>query len=312
LKAVIVGCDGQDGRLLFDKLVSDGWEVIGIGRGSSRDSAGHEADPVAIIDADAVERLMAPGDVDSVFYLPAVHQSSEGSTAPDSANVLFDSSWKVHVAGLINFLETLARHERGSLFYAASSLIFGEPDVEPQNELTPFRPASPYAITKSAGVNVCRYYRETHGMRASAGILYNHESSLRGVQFVSQRIARAAVDISRGSRHTLALGNLSAEVDWGYAPDFVEAMIRIAALPSADDYVIATGEAHSVREFVEIAFGCVGLDWRDHVSEDSSLLGRRDARRVGDSSRLKQATGWRPTVTFAEMVAILIEGAKQR
>lgn len=310
MKAVIVGCDGQDGRLLFEKLVSENWEVTGLGRLSSLDSAGRRSDPIAVADAAAIERLMARGDVDQVYYLPAVHQSSENSGVTSDAQLL-ETSWSVHVGGLTNFLENLARHNRGSLFYAASSLVFGEPEVEPQNESTPFRPLSPYAITKAAGVNVCKYYRDCRGVRVSAGILYNHESPLRRPSFVSSKIVRAAVEISKGNRQALALGNISAEVDWGYAPDFVDAMTRILGLPFADDFVVATGASHSVKEFVEIAFTCVGLDWREHVTQDASLLTRRDTRRVGDASRLTKATGWKPTVTFAEMVEILIEAAKQ-
>ncbi|HUQ20776.1 MAG TPA: GDP-mannose 4,6-dehydratase, partial [Gemmatimonadaceae bacterium] len=166
-------------------------------------------------------------------------------------------------------------------------------------------------ISKAAGVHTSKFYREAHHVRASVGFLYNHESPLRGPSFVSQRIASGAAAIAAGLQQTLTIGDLSARTDWGYAPDFVDAMIRIARRPDADDYIIATGEAHTVEEFVEAAFARVGLDWRDHVTEDRSLLTRTSPARIGNPTHLKTSTGWEPTVTFKELVEILVDAAVQ-
>jgi GDPmannose 4,6-dehydratase len=218
----------------------------------------------------------------------------------------------VHVTGLTHFLQTLAEdHSPASFFYAASSLVFGDVKTTPQDESTPFRPRCIYGITKAAGVHICRFYRERHHVNASAGILYNHESPLRKRTFVSQKIVRAATAIASGSEEKLELGDLSARADWGYAPDFVDAMTRIVRVAEPDDYLIATGESHSVQDFVEVAFGRFGLDWRRHVVERPSLLVRAPVERVGNPARLRERTGWAPQVSFAQMVEILVDAAQR-
>jgi GDPmannose 4,6-dehydratase len=306
-RAIVVGSDGQDGRLLFDRLERDGRDVVGIGRRGSRRSDGREFRPIDITDGDSVAGLVAEMDCD-VFFLPAVHQSSEAAAASDEP-ALFDKSWQVHVQALVNFLDAMSRRQSGALFYAASSHVFGDPDSEPQSEATRFKPETPYAITKAAGVFTCRYYRRAHSVRASSGILFNHESPLRDGSYLSRKITSAAARISREGKGELVIGSLSARNDWGYAPDFVDAMIRITRLPDADDFVVATGETHTVEEFAAIAFDHVGLDWRDHVIEDNRVLTRPPSVRVGDPTRLRQATGWKPTVSFDEMVRLLVDAA---
>jgi GDPmannose 4,6-dehydratase len=246
-----------------------------------------------------------------IYYLPAVHQSSQDPVTADDA-ALFNRSIAVHMTGLVNILEELRAQELDAgVFYAASSLVFGDVTDERQNEQTPLRPNSIYGITKSAGVHACQFYRQAHGVRASAGFLYNHESSLRRASFVSQRIARGAVAIARGTQQTLTVGDLSARIDWGYAPDFIDAMIRINRMPIADDYIVATGEAHTVEEFISAAFARLGLDWRTYVREDHSLLTRTSPTRIGDSTHLRSTTGWKPTVSFTEMVDILVDAAAE-
>ena len=310
-RALIVGSEGQDGTILFDRLTADGWAVIGIGRDSVRGADSATIHKVDVTSNKQVADLLARWEPDEIYYLPAVHQASQDPLATDDA-ALFRRSLDVHVAGLVHFLNELAeRNIDASLFYAASSLVFGEVSENAQDESTPLRPRCIYGITKTAGVHACHFYREIHHVRASVGFLYNHESPLRGTTFVSQKIVRAAVDIARDSNQRLVLGDLSARIDWGYAPDFIDAMIRIVRYPTADDYIIATGETHSVQEFVEIAFARVGVDWRKHVVEDRSLLTRRSVTRVGDARRLRERTGWRPTVTFAEMVETLVDTAQR-
>jgi GDPmannose 4,6-dehydratase len=186
------------------------------------------------------------------------------------------------------------------------------PPTRLQDENTPLRPFSPYGITKTAGVQLCRMYRDSHGVHASVGFLYNHESPLRKSNFLSTRIVRSAVEISRGRRTKLVLGDLSARVDWGYAPDYVEAMIRILQLNSADNFVISTKESHSVEEFVEVAFTHLGIDWRQHVEVQPSVVVKRFIELVGDNAKLRAATGWSPSVSFQGMVRLLVEAELQR
>jgi GDPmannose 4,6-dehydratase len=224
--------------------------------------------------------------------------------------VLFERSIAVNVQGLVNFLDVLGN--TSSLFYAASSHVFGRPDSPIQDERTAFRPDSIYGITKVAGIHACHYYRNTRNVRASVGILYNHESPLRKPDFVTRRIVQSAVAISRGSLEELVLGDLNAAVDWGYAPDYVDAMLRIALLDDADDFIIATGETHTVAEFVELAFACVRLDWQKHVRVDDRRLRRTSDSLAGDSTRLRQRTGWAPTISFSEMIRRLVAAERAR
>lgn len=295
-KALIVGSAGQDGTLLGGQLKDLGYDVLGVDRSGA--SAGIE-------DAGEVERLVttyAPGEI---YFLAAYHHSSEDPLIEPGE--LFERSVAVHVTALLHFLEAVRKHApHARLFYAASSLIFGDVVETPQTELTPVRPTCAYGITKTAGMQMCRYYRRSHGIRASVGILYNHESPLRAEKFLSKKVVKAAWQIKRGERDKLVLGDLSAELDWGYAPDFVDAMRRIVALDAADDFIVATGERHSVRELVELAFGHVGVDWQRHVEEDRALITRPPVSRVGDASKLARATGWRPSTSFAAMVRALM------
>lgn len=290
--------------------MAEGWKILGIGHDSVRatESAPGQIDITA---SDDVFQTVERWQPQAVFYLAAVHGSSE-QTRSLRDDRLFELSLRVHVQSAVNFLEALSKLcHNASFFYAASSHVFGDVESEVQDETTPFKPSSVYGITKAAGVHACRYYRARGNVRASAGFLYNHESSLRQDQFVSRRIVKAAVDISRGRRNELVLGRLDSRTDWGYAPDFVDAMIRIVELPDACDYVIATGEAHTVQEFVDIAFSSLGLDWRNHVREDASLLTSASPTRVGNSGLLRRRTGWRPTLSFEQMVRKLVEAETQ-
>ena len=307
-KAIIVGSEGQDGRLLFDKLCDDHWFVIGLGRDSvrSNDVTPRHFD---IASREAVKASLHELNPHAIFYLPAVHASSDAAAKEDD-DVLFERSLQVHAQYAVNFLEALsANGSDASFFYAGSSHVFAGADVEKQTEDTPLAPRSIYAITKTAGIQACRYYRAEKKVRASVGFLYNHESHLRPEGFVSRRIVSAAVKAARGDKDKLVLGDLGACVDWGYAPDFVDAMVLISELPAADDYIVATGEPHSVRDFVEAAFEYVGADWRNYVVERPSQLTRRLPTLIGDPRRLKERTGWRPTMSFREMVRTLVDQA---
>jgi GDPmannose 4,6-dehydratase len=314
-RALIIGSAGQDGRLLSERLAREGCAVVGVERdrivGSRSAGLASEA-PVDILDPLSVGGLIGSFSPDAIFYLAAYHHSAEDKLLPDDLE-LYVRSHDVHVRGLLHVLEAVRKHAPQSrLFYAASSHCFGEPPTPIQDESTPLRPRCAYGITKTAGVGLCRMYRANHSVHASAGFFYNHESAFRARKFLSTKIVRAAVEISRGRRDKLVLGDLAARVDWGFAPDYVDAVIRIVGLETADDFVIATGESHSVEEFVAAAFSRVRLDWRRYVEVEPAIIGKPRTALVGDSTKLRTATGWSPSVTFQQMVELLVDAELQR
>ena len=304
-QALIVGAAGQDGTLLTQLLDQRAIPYLGVQRDGVRDSSGQRLGPLDLGDAKAVEAFIRTHRPSHVFYLAAHHHSAQDSLDAGLVD-LWKSSLQIQVLGLVHFLEALRLHEpEARLFYAASSHIFGTPSEFPQTEQTPLVPDTIYGITKVAGMQACRHYRDHHGLFASVGILYNHESLYRQDKFLSKKIIQAALAICAGRQQTLVLGDLSAEADWGYAPDYVDAMVRILDLPQPGDYIVATGQLHTVREFVEIVFAQVGLDVAKHVVENPSLIRQRKARLAGDSRHLEKATGWKPTLSFEEMVRTL-------
>jgi len=260
----------------------------------------------------AVEDLVARVQPDQVYYLAAHHRASEGPREPIDEEVRRCAD--VHVVGLSVLLEAIRKHAKSACtFYAGSSHMFGDPTESPQTERTPFVPRSPYAITKVAGAQLCAMYREQHGLHVSVGILYNHESPRRSDRFVSMKLVLAARRAKEDPTHRVTVGSLAATVDWGYAPDYVDAMMRIVRLPQADDFIIATGEPHTVAELAEAAFDAVGLDWRAHVveSEEVAHLSASPGSAsklplIGNAAKLRAAASWRPRVTFRDMVVILV------
>jgi GDPmannose 4,6-dehydratase len=306
-KAIIVGSQGQDGRLLFDLLTERGYSILGIGRDGVRGGTKSIDSQVDILDWKSVSNTMRTFGPDEVYYLAAVHHSSQDK--PDEVEeTLRRASYQVNFFGLHLFLHAIHDYTpRARLFYAASSHVFGNPSVSPQNENTPMEPTCHYGKMKHTSMKLCQLRRKTWGTFAACGILFNHESIHRRPEFVTRKIIDSAIRISRGQQDRPVLGDLSAKVDWGYAPDFVAAMHKILQLPEADDFVIATGIPHSVQEFVEIAFAAANLDWRKHVVEEKSLVGKSRTGLVGDSSHLRQSTGWSPSLDFNTMVRRLVE-----
>ncbi len=307
-KALVIGSNGQDGSLLCTLLHKKGATVFGIDRAIGEQIQTFvRFSALDICDLPRVNELLAEASPDEVYYLAAYHHSAEQPKPPGEVVAL---SLQVNTQGLNNVLAAIADSPtpRARVFYAASSRVFGDPADDVQDENTPMAPVCAYGISKAAGVHLCRYYRREHGVFVSTGILYNHESPLRPEYFVTRKIVRAAVRIRSGLERELVLGNLDARVDWGWAPDYVEAMHAILQLGCPDDFVLATGVLHSVREFVEIAFSAVGLNWREHVVERGGVLeGRRAVKPLcGSAARLQAATGWRPRVSFEEMVRIMV------
>ena len=308
--ALIIGAGGQDGRLLTHLLCRRGYTVRGWVHREPAKPMACEYALIDILHTSAVQTELKTICPNEIYYLAAFHHATE-ALSEDTAQLL-RASFDVHVMGLLNVLKAMTVCcPEGRLFYAASSHVFGSGVADLVNESSPLRPDSPYAISKTAGLRCCRLFREEEGIFAATGILFNHESSLRKPSFVSQRIARGALRARRDPKYRLTLGDLDACVDWGYAPDYVDAMFRILQLSEADDFVVASGELHSVGEFAKIAFEEVGLDWRDRVKTNARLLKRSSYPIRGDSTKLRSATGWCPSVSFRELVANLVHGAEK-
>ena len=298
--------------MLTQLLRSKGYAVLGIDR-TATESAGVDWEGhVDVSQAPSVRQMLSSLQPREVYHLAALHHSSEEHAENHLDFVV--RSYQTNVFSLVNLLEGIrVCSPESRLFYAASSMVFGEPPTEVQNEASPFNPTGVYGITKASGVFACRLFRKEHGVFASAGILYNHESHLRGPRFVSQKIVRAAAAIAMDKRvEKLVLGDLSSEVDWGYAPDFVEAFHAVLDLRTADDFIVATGVKHSVREFAEVAFKTLGLDAAAWVIENKGVISRRSMTRVGDATKLRELTGWRPKRSFDEMVRLLVDAELAR
>ncbi|MEK6795011.1 MAG: GDP-mannose 4,6-dehydratase [Spirochaetota bacterium] len=305
MTALIVGCRGQDGKLLSDMLRDKGYAVIGIDVGHVESHGIAYDTPIDISDAAAVHGLLDAISFDEIYYFAAYHHSSEDE--PIEPSVLIAESYRINVFGLVNFLDAMRRTKHSRMFYAASSLLYSSDTDSTQKESSPCEPSTVYGITKWDGRSLCRFYRNTCNVFASVGIFFNHESPYRGEKFISKKIVSAAVNIKRGEQDTLIVGDLNAAVDWGYAPDYVDAAWRILSLAKPDDFIIATGKTHTVREFARIAFGHLGLSWEKHVREKADVVTRRRRAVAGNASKLRRMTGWKPTVSFTEMVRILVE-----
>jgi GDPmannose 4,6-dehydratase len=306
-RAIVVGAYGQDGRLLCAELERNHHKVTRVGRTTSRSEAS-QPQSFDICDASAVERLVDASVPDDIYYLAAYHHSAEESTG-DAATLLRES-FKIHCLCLVNFLSAVQRRcPTTRLFYASSSLVFGNPDEAPQSEDTPARPICAYGATKLAGMNICNVYRQEHGIFCSSGILFNHESPYRSPQFVTRKIVNGVVDIYLGLKDEVTVGSLAAQADWGAAADYVRAMSAILSLPQAGDFVIATGKLRSVKDFALAAFSALGMDYDKYIREKPELLQRpmRSIPLVGDPSKLTAATGWKPQVAFEDMVREMVQ-----
>jgi GDPmannose 4,6-dehydratase len=294
-KAIIVGSAGQDGRLLAAHLAASDYEIVGVSRSS------HD-----ISNPSQVQTLVREFAPDEIYYLAAYHHSAEAMQEAESE--LLRRSYAINVVGLGNFLNAIldSKKECGT-FYASSSHVFAGGSLDPLDEECSLQPVSIYALTKQAGMQLCAFYRAQHGLRASTGILFNHESPLRASTFLSKQIAMAAARISRTGEGELVVGTTEAVVDWGAAEDFVDAMRLIVQLPQGDDFVIATGHPHTVADFARVAFERVGLDYRMHLRIIPSKVTRPSATRIGNPAKLTRATGWRARTDFREMVENLVD-----
>ena len=309
-RALIVGHTGQDGQILWSQLADRGFSLAGISRTSVRPTLDSLGAMVDIANATQVKQFLQAFAPDQIYFLAARHHSSEEENDPSS---VWSASWAVHVDAFVNFLwAARSLPKRPRIFYASSSRVFGDAEVSPQNETTPLKPICVYGATKAAAMTVADYFRRVHDVFVCCGILFNHESPLRGSQFVSQRIVEGLVAMKVGRADSLALGSLEARVDWGYAPDYTAAMQCIIDCDAPQDFVVASGKTHSIREFVVAAAQILGVDIRDRIVERPTLLTRRSQDLCGDASRLRDVTGWSPKYSFTQMIAILSEHALRR
>jgi len=310
-RAIIVGHSGQDGRILWDQLAARGFSLVGISRHEIRLHESGWSEPVDITDAVAVRQLVGGFRPDQIYYLAAHHHSSQQLTEDEGA--IWLASWTVHTQAFLHFLSAIRECQPSArIFYAGSSRVFGAAEVSPQDENTPFRPGCVYGITKAMGMMLADYHRRNHGVFASCGVLYNHESPLRGREFVSQRIVDGLIALKLGRQETLRIGNLNARVDWGYAPDYTRAMQLVLEADAPGDFVIASCETHSVREMIEIAAEHLEIHWEGRVIEDTQILQRRPQDLCGDPSRLHEVTGWQPATSFRSMIQLMADAALAR
>jgi GDPmannose 4,6-dehydratase len=309
-RALITGITGQDGSYLADLLVGEGYEVWGVVRRSSTENFArieHLRDRLTLAQADLLDQLslidvLERAQPDEVYNLAAMSFVPTSWQQP-VLTAEFDA------VGVTRLLEAIRLVNPRIRFYqASSSEMFGQVREVPQRETTPFHPRSPYGVAKVYGHFITVNYRESYGLFACSGILFNHESPRRGREFVTRKISDAVARIACGTASELALGNLDAQRDWGFAGDYVRAMWAMLQQPEPGDYVVATGETHSVRDFTALAFARAGLDWQRHVREDAGL--RRPAevdQLVGDPSRARAVLGWQPSVDFRGLVDMMVD-----
>jgi GDPmannose 4,6-dehydratase len=315
-KALITGITGQDGSHLADLLLEKGYHVHGMVRRSSTENferIAHLSGKIELHQADLLDQLS---------IIDVLHEAQPDEIYNLGAMSFVPTSWKQPVLtgeftamGVTRMLEAIHLiSPKGIRFYqASSSEMFGKVQEVPQRETTPFYPRSPYGVAKVYGHWITVNYRESYGMYCTSGILFNHEGPRRGKEFVSRKITDAAVRIKLGLQQELRLGNLDAQRDWGYAGDYVRAMWLMLQQDQPDDFVIATGETHSVRELVEAAFGLLELDWKKHVVQDPALIRPAEVDLlVGDSGKARRVLGWKPEVNFQQLIKLMVEADLKR
>jgi GDPmannose 4,6-dehydratase len=316
-RALITGISGQDGSYLAELLLTKGYEVHGLIRRSSSFNT-HRLDPIYRDPHEAGTRLVLHyGDLaDGVSMTNLIRDLQPHEIyhlgAQSHVRVSFDiPEYTAQTTGLgtLRILEAIRASGVQTRFYQASSSEMFGAAPPPQNETTPFHPRSPYGAAKVFAYWITVNFREAYGLFAVNGVLFNHESPRRGETFVSRKITRAVARIRAGLQDKLYLGNLDALRDWGYARDYVEAMWRMLQQPSADDFVIASGESHTIREFLDLAFGRVGMDWHEFVEIDPRYYRPSEVDHLrGDASKAARVLGWKPTVRFPELVALMVDG----
>jgi len=319
-RALVSGITGQDGSYLSELLLAKGYEVYGIDRRIAIEDARqrysriyHLLDKIKLYSGDIQHyarmfEIINEIKPDECFHLAA--QSFVGTSFEDEFTVL-----RTNIEGTVNLLNVLRKIIPHCKFYfAGSSEQFGKVLETPQNESTPFNPRSPYGISKCTGFQFTKLYREAYNMFCCSGILFNHESSRRGGEFVTRKIARGVAEIASGLRKKIQLGNLEAERDWGHSRDYVYGMYLMLQQPKPDDYVLATGENHSIKEFVSLAFEQIGIkNWQDYIEINEKLIRPAEVNLLlGDASKAEKVLGWEPKIKFKELVQEMVEAELKR
>src|SRR3954470_20183915 len=318
-RALITGITGQDGLYLSELLLSKGYEVFGLIRGQNNpklDLVRQTVPDVKLLTGDLTDlssliRAYAQAQPDEVYNLGAI---SFVAYSWENARLTSD----VTGMGVLNMLEAPRLYagddiDKVRFYQASSSEMFGKVQEVPQRESTLLWPRSPYGVAKVYGHYMTINYRESYGMHASSGILFNHESPRRGPEFVTRKVSMAVAAISLGLQDRIVMGNIDSKRDWGFAGDYVEAMWRMLQQDTADDYVVATGEAHSIRELLDVAFARVGIDdWSKHVELDKRFLRPAEVDLlIGDSSKARSVLGWEPTVSFEQLVHMMVDADRE-
>ena len=309
-RALITGITGQDGSYLAEHLLDQGYEVVGMLRRSSTlnfERIDHIQDRLTLVSGDLLDEV-------SLIGLLKEHRPTEVYNL--AAQSFVQTSWgqpvltgETTALGVTRLLDAIRMVDPEIRFYqASSSEMFGKVHEVPQRETTPFYPRSPYGVAKVYGHWITVNYRESYGLHASSGMLFNHESPRRGLEFVTRKVTHAVARIASGIDDKLALGNLDAQRDWGYAADYVRAMWLMLQQDTPDDFVVATGETHSVRELVELSFAAAGLDWQEHVVIDERFLRPAEVDLlVGDPTKAEEVLGWKREVDFPGLVQMMVE-----
>ena len=314
-RALITGITGQDGLYLAELLTGKGYEVFGLIRGQNNpkyELVQRTVPSVKLLNGDLTDvsslvRVLAASQPDEVYNLGAI---SFVAYSWENASLTSDVTGK----GVLNMLEATRLYagqqvDRVRFYQASSSEMFGKVQEVPQRENTLLWPRSPYGVAKVFGHYMTINYRESYGMHASSGILFNHESPRRGPEFVTRKVSQAVARIKLGLQDELTLGNLDARRDWGFAGDYVDAMWRMLQQPTADDYVVATGQTHSIRDLLDTAFAAAGIeDWSGYVRQDPAFMRPAEVDLlIGDPARAQERLGWRPTVSFEQLVGMMVE-----
>lgn len=316
MKAFITGINGQDGSYLTELLLSKGYEVHGLIRRTSEplhEKILHLKDQITLhpgdmTDAGSIYNALEKVSPDEIYNLAGMSQVRWSYDVPAM-------TMDVNCGGLLRIIESVRSLKLDCKIYqACSSEMFGKVQEVPQTEKTPFYPRSPYGVSKAAAYYMARVYRESYGMKIYCGFLFNHESERRGEEFLSRKVCKAVAEIKAGKRDKLILGNLDAKRDFGYAKEYVDWIWRIMQHPHPDDFVIATGETHSVKEWVEEAFACVGIsDWEKYVDYDKSLTRPAEVDLlIGDATKSRDILGFEPQVKFKELVKIMVESEMEK
>lgn len=311
-RAIIVGSSGQDGTILTQKLTLLGYDILGIGKDRTYSSI-QQFDQLnlSISSKNDVFNIVKEFQANQIFYL-AAFQNSSVQIIDDEDSIILKNSLEINLISLQYFLEAIFLYSKKTVvFYASSSHIFGDTLLKKQNEETSFSPIDYYGITKVAGIQLCKYYRNNKSLSVAVGIMYNHESIYRKETFVSIHIIRGALDIYYGKKNELVLGDLDAMVDWGSAFDYVDAMISLLDKRISGDFIISTGKQHSVKEFVQVVFNYLNLDSSKYLSESKNFVKKGRNNLCGDYSKIQKMVGWEPKIPFQKMITDMVDYFKE-